>query len=73
MLYRFIPNRKKSIIHDAISRRILPGSIISSDSWKVYINIEEILPEIHFLENKIVNPNDFEPHTQGVKDILVSI
>lgn len=70
----FVEERNRKTLHEVISRRINPGSIICSDNWKAYGNLVELLPEMKFKGHKkvnhsknFVNPEDPEAHTQNIE------
>ena len=69
-----VESRNRPVLLDVINRRSKPGSTISSDSWRAYSNLTELLPEKDFEEHKVVNhsenlinPEDQEDHTQNIE------
>ena len=69
----FVENRSRETLLDVIGRRIKPGSIIASDQWIVYKNLNELLPEMEFKHislnhsKNFVNPDDLNAHTQNIE------
>lgn len=43
-----VKNRNRSTLLYVIKKRIKPGTIISSDSWRAYSDIQNLLPEYDF-------------------------
>lgn len=68
-----VENRSRESLISVIRRRILPGTIIMSDSWKAYKDLPKLIPEMnfqHFMVNhstNFVNPNNHLCHTQSIE------
>jgi transposase-like protein len=75
-----VPNRSAETILNVLSRHIRPGSIIHTDLWRGYTNIEQVLESQHFTVNHsqcFVDPetgthtNTIEGTWNGIKMVIV--
>ena len=69
----YVQRRDRETLLEVISRKIKPGSIISSDSWRAYQNLQTLLPELEITQltvnhsQNFVNPENEEAHTQNIE------
>ena len=68
-----VKDRTQETLEELIQKWILPGSIIMSDGWAYYANIENIddgiyLHEVILHKNNFVDPNDTRIHTQNIEN-----
>nr|XP_022903262.1 uncharacterized protein LOC111415684 [Onthophagus taurus] len=69
-----VPDRTENTLTPIIERYVLPGTIIISDGWRAYRNINQIgggiyEHEVITHEENFVNPDDPTIHTQNVENM----
>ena len=70
----FVPDRKRDTLFEVLRRRVKNNSLIISDSWRGYLNMETLLNDKNFTHLQVnhsenfVNP-DNGAHTQSIEGL----
>lgn len=71
----FVDDRTASTLLEIIERRIEPGSIVITDGWRAYNNIEQLGMTHHVIihEDYFVDPEFPEIHTQNIENLWLCL